>query len=86
MNRIYKYPLSLASGPQSITLPQDAEIVYFDMQDGTPCIWARVEPFGTVQRVRHFWIIGTGFDIKDNLKHVGTALHGAFVWHLFEQE
>lgn len=87
MERIYKYELSLIEGAQSISLPQDAEIIHFDMQGrGVPCIWARIDPLAVTQQVRQFWILETGFDVKDNLKHIGTTQHGAFVWHLFEEK
>lgn len=88
MDKIYKYPLQLTGGAQSRTLPHGAEIVHFSMQGDTPCIWARIpdKSFGTAHHVRQFWIVGTGHDIKDGLKHIGTVLHGDFVWHLFEQE
>lgn len=84
MERIYKYPLSLASGVQSVTLPEGAKVIHFGIQGDVPCIWARVDPFATAQQTRYFWALGTGSDVKDNLKHIGTVLHGAYVWHLFE--
>ena len=86
MDKIYKYPLYLTTEVQSVTLPEGAEIVHFAMQGDTPFIWVRVKPYGTVQQIRQFCIRGTGHDIQDNLKHVGTVLHGLLVWHLFELE
>ncbi len=86
MDKIYKYSLSLTAGAQSIALPQDAEIVHFDMQGDTPCIWVRIDPFATVQQTRQFWIMGTGSYIKDNLKYIGTVMYSTLVWHLYELE
>lgn len=85
MDKIYKYPLYLAAGIQYVSMPQGARIVHFAMQDDQPCMWARVDPLAAMLQ-REFWILGTGHDISDNLKHIGTTLHGAFVWHLFEEK
>ncbi len=91
MEKIYKYPLSLTQGLQYITMPEGAEIVHFAMQGEQPCMWARVNPLATMLQ-REFWILGTGHDIFDNLKHIGTTQHesanmqGSFVWHLFEEK
>ena len=85
MDRIYKYPLYLAAGIQYVSMPAGAEIVHFAMQRDQPFIWAKVNPYAAMLQ-REFWILGTGHDISDNLTYIGTTQHGAFVWHLFEEE
>lgn len=35
---------------------------------------------------RHFQVYGTGHQIPEGWGHVGSALVGPFVWHLFEKK
>lgn len=90
MERVYKYPLEFTSDVQSAKLPLGATVLHFDVQrdkrGGIPTIWAKVDP-GSALEPRNFLLRGTGHPIEfDNheLSHIGTALDGVFVWHLFE--
>lgn len=86
MRRIYKYPLDFVDHPQLITMPRDATVVYFAMQGDIPTIWAIVDPISSVREARNFVIRGTGHNLDEELHYIGTALHGAYVWHLFEEK
>jgi hypothetical protein len=33
---------------------------------------------------RHICIVGTGWDVEDNMKYITTYMDGYFVWHVFE--
>jgi hypothetical protein len=33
---------------------------------------------------RHICIVGTGWDLDDNMKYITTYIDGYFVWHIFE--
>ena len=88
---IYKYPLNFLSRRATrceVQMPRDAQILTMELQHGTPCIWARVDP--TQEMVtRTFVMYGTGHPINDGaLEYVGTfQLEGGnFVFHVFEAQ
>lgn len=82
MTTIYKYPTM--GGAFSITMPQGAETLHFGYQDHEGFVWAKVDTDKPTE-LRRFIVVGTGFDIGDYaFKHIGTALDGLLVWHLFE--
>lgn len=85
MKKVYKYQISMAIGLQYVTIPDGAEIVHFDMQDSQLCIWAIVDIYA-VHQVKHFWLLGTGYDIPDNLTYIDTVQRDGFVWHLFGEK
>ena len=84
---IWKFPLAL-EGLISVAMPEGAEILHFAMQGDTPTIWALVEP-SRMNESRHFQLAGTGHPLAESdgspATHIGTCVHGPFVWHLFEQ-
>lgn len=90
MKTIHKYQLSLIR-LQPIALPKNAEILHVAVQRGVLCIWAMV----TVPKTdddwteRWFEVFGTGDKISTDMgidrQHIGTALDGNFVWHVFER-
>jgi hypothetical protein len=85
MKRIFKYKLE-TTDLQSIDMPQGAEILCLQVQNGEPCIWALVNDAATVTK-RHFEIYGTGHNIPNaNRKYIGTyqLRGGALVYHCFE--
>ncbi len=84
---IYKYPFSIEDVVR-IEMPAFAEILHIECQQGTPCIWALVEP-EMRQETRTFSVFGTGHAIEydrtaKSLVHHGTFQQGPFVWHVFE--
>lgn len=89
MNAIWKYPLEVVD-EQIIQMPGHASIVSVQVQYGTPCLWAVVNPAtarAQSQRGRKIRIVGTGHDFDaSNLKYIGTfqLLDGKFVGHVFE--
>ena len=82
MKKIYKYTLRI-SDEQEIEIPDDSEILSVQMQSGEPQIWVLVNPENYTMK-RRFKIYGTGHDVEDGLKFIGTFQSGPFVWHLFE--
>jgi len=83
--RVYKYPLPPLGDWISITMPDDAEPLCVQVQDGQPCLWARVT-VGRPPVVHHFRIAGTGHDLGSNVgRHISSfQLHGgALVFHVF---
>jgi hypothetical protein len=84
MRTVFKYPLQLISGAQTIKMPYEADVVFVDMQNGILTIWAEVD---TEEEVidRGFEVFGTGHSIPDGRTFVGTA-HSpdGYLWHVYE--
>lgn len=84
---IWKFPLKLnefVDGICCIEMPERAQILAANKQNGIWCIWALVDP-NTSTETRSFIINGTGWEFEaTGLKHLKTILEGGFVWHLFE--
>jgi hypothetical protein len=85
MSTIYKYKLEPNFG--ALQMPQGAQVLTVQMQDGTPCLWAKVDPTRPTER-RTFNVYGTGHEMPDDpcLVYVATFQMGggALVWHVFE--
>jgi hypothetical protein len=83
--RIWKYPLEVTDY-QDIEMPQDAEILTVQVQRGTPCLWALVNP-DKPREARRIFTVGTGHDARHIVgwHYVGTyQLHmGRLVFHVF---
>lgn len=84
--KIFKYQFD-TSDSLSISMPKNAEILCVQMQDGWPCIWAKVNPLESTT-LRNFEVYETGHPIQEdkNRKYIGTYQQssGLFVFHLFE--
>jgi len=83
---IYKYVLPIDKVFFDATLPCDAKILAFQVQNGEPVIWALVDT-EALEEVRHFAIRGTGTAMNDWRStdiYIGTVQIPPFVWHLFE--
>ena len=85
MATIWKYELE--PGLTELRMPEGAQVLTMQIQNGTPCLWVKVDP-GAQQEDRVFKVYGTGHDIPDypRLMYVATAQmgDGALVWHVFE--
>ncbi len=79
---IFKYPLST-----QIRMPEGAQILCVKMQNGSPHLWALVNPDRST-KLRDFIILGTGheYDFPTVSRHIGTYFEdgGKLVWHVFE--
>lgn len=85
MITIYKYPAPVSADRLTITLPEGAEILTVQVQNGEPHVWARVDN-SRPPVARLFRWYGTGHASRLDAKYIGTIqLHdGALVFHLFE--
>jgi hypothetical protein len=81
MNAVYKYPLN--SQDCTLKLPKGAEILTVKLHGEFPSLWALVDPKAELE-ARHICIVGTGWDVEDNMKYITTYIDGYFVWHVFE--
>ena len=80
MKAIYKYQLPAVGALQ---LPLGAQILTIQLQNGSPTLWALVEPDNTLVD-RTISIVGTGWEVEDNMEYICTYMDGPFVWHAFE--
>jgi hypothetical protein len=87
MKRIYKYKLENAS-TQRIPMPEGAQILCAQVQNGGICIWALVDPDAPGKQERTIHVYGTGWDIgrTELLRHIDTIQfeNGALIFHVFE--
>jgi len=84
--RIFKYHLKM-TGVQQVEMPQDAEILCFQIQHDIGCIWALVEPDKTgIKRTFEIFVTGQILPKNGNRKYIGTCqvLSGDLVFHCFE--
>lgn len=82
---IYKYPLALVD-EQHVEMPAGADVLCVQIQDGRPCIWAKVDVRST-PTARLFYVVGTGHPMPVKAQeYVGTfqMQDGALVFHVFE--
>ncbi len=86
--RVYKYPITSIQDVVTIIMPKDAKVLTVQVQNGTPCIWAAVDPSQMYLEPRTFRIVGTGHEFEDVIVdgYVGTfqMYDGKLVFHLFE--
>lgn len=86
MKTIYKYPIEVTD-EQTLTLPKDAQILAFQMQGSTPCIWAMIDTKEKRTEQITVRVHGTGHPIADSerLTYLGTfQMHGGhLVFHAF---
>lgn len=86
MSKVFKYPLPI-SDVVEVVMPKDAKVLAVQVQNGTPCIWAAVNPTLEVE-TRTFRIAGTGHSIVDEIidDYIGTfqLYDGQLVFHVFE--
>lgn len=84
--KIFKYPIPIRD-TFSINIPEGGEILSFQVQTGTPCIWVAIPNENAQYEYRRFMVVGTGhaFDARGT-KYIGTIQmnEGTLVWHLFE--
>lgn len=73
----------------AISMPDGAEILTLQMQDGKPVLWAIVDPYAPHER-RYFKVVGTGQKHEQPLTwftksaYVATVQERHLVWHIFE--
>lgn len=80
--KIFKYPIEI--GEFSHTMHEGATILFAQVQNGKPFLWASTPTYQR-QENRHFQIIGTGYEYDPKGKeYITTFQQGPLVWHLFE--
>ena len=85
MNSIWKYPLKVVD-EQTLDVPEGAEVMTVQVQNGTPCLWARVDP-AAPKIPRKIITRGTGHPVPETIwRYIGTyqIKDGALVFHVFD--
>lgn len=81
---IWKTPIGY--GYSHVALPQGAQPLSVNTQDGMPMMWSRVDPKAEMEE-KHLYVAGTGEELPWGLgEFVGTFLldEGRLVFHVFE--
>lgn len=72
----------VGTGWQDVRMPAGYKLLAVAEQRGVVCVWAEVDP--QAERVAaSVCVVGTGWTLPHGVKHVGTALIGPFVWHVY---
>jgi len=85
MISIWKFALQTID-KQEIKMPVGAEILTVDIQNGKPCLWARVDTEELIE-TRQIAIHGTGHELPGSTrKYIGTyqLAGGTLIFHVFE--
>ena len=81
MKTVFKYELQ--GKDVILKLPLGAKILNVQLQNDRPVLWALVNPENELVD-RSICIVGTGWDVEDNMEYINTYMEGYFVWHVFE--
>lgn len=84
---VYKYTVPNEIGA-AIDLPVNSQVVHAGLQRGDLVLWVEHGQVGeNTKRVpRHFDVFGTGHEIPDDSRYVGTFFDGLFVFHVYETQ
>lgn len=67
----------------TVRAPRGSKALLVAEQNGNLCLWSSVDT-DQPEIEYHFQIRGTGHPVTDTTFHVGSAVVGSFVWHVFE--
>lgn len=85
MKTIFKYPVH-EKEVFKIELPVGSQFLKCDLQRGFPKMWIEQPVVFSEVEMRCFVIHGTGWNIPENHRYLGTyqSEYQTFVWHLYE--
>lgn len=82
MRTVWKFPIQIVN-EQRIKVPPVWNPVLVGVDPhGDLCIWAEVQA-GEATKERIVNVHGTGHAIGDNEVHLGSAVVGQYVWHVY---
>lgn len=88
MRVVWKYEIINWAGTR-IKLPALHKILHFAWQGGeakgNAHVWIEIEKGAAVAVEISFAVFGTGEDIPDGWKYVGTMQKDGFVWHCYSK-
>lgn len=79
---IHKFPLTTVTNMLPV-----GKVVLVDWlnhdDDVLPTIWIEYDPYDA-QNTDQYIIVGTGHHVPTDMEHVGSAVCGRFVWHVYK--
>lgn len=85
MRKIFKYRLEVGENHVQVQGTGFKAIAFQD-QNGQLCVWAEVSQSVYRAAIIVITVVGTGFEVPANSKHIGTCQQGPFVWHAYQLE
>lgn len=87
MKTIYKYQLPIEREVTLYVPGVNAQVIHVGDQMGKLTIWMEVDTDGPEHPIR-FVIVGTGKlrPNANNCIHVGSAIVGDYVWHVYQMD
>ena len=84
MNAVWKFPLKLLFS-QEVEMPVGARPLCVQVQHGTPCIWAQVDPSTSGRTSRRVTLAPTGYQFEQAPPgdYLGTVQMGELVFHVY---
>lgn len=82
MITIYKFTLT-GRHSTPVELPKDSIVLHCDIQSGELCVWVRVDTDKPKEK-RYFTVVGTGWELDENMCYIGTVQEPPYVWHIME--
>lgn len=85
MKSIWKFPLQITD-EQTLEIPKYSEMLAVQVQNGVPCLWARVDPTAS-KETRKIITHGTGHQVPPATgQYIGTyqVAGGDLVFHVFD--
>lgn len=85
MKAVWKYNIEQVGEPFLLEMPQGAQPLSIQVQEGVPRMWALVD-IDQPHVQRQFQVAGTGQPVPPASTYIGTfqTVQGRFIWHLFE--
>lgn len=84
---VWKYPLRTRGAPQMLDLPQGAQVLTVQLQNGEPMPWVLIPDPAAETQPRQFLITGTGYEMLIDpacLAYINTFQMSVYVFHVFE--
>lgn len=81
MRAIWKYPLQLVVGPQTVEVPGGSRLVHVALQHERPTLWFDVDVNDPIREPRTYLLVGTGSTYQAG-EYCGTVHPDPFVFHV----
>ena len=79
---IYKYALNIDINNIEV-MGVNFKPIAFQLQNNVPTLWAEVNPSQVRTSKAVVSVIGTGWEVPQNGKYIGTCQQNGLVWHAY---
>ena len=83
MKTVLKYEIELADHV-GIYMPIGAKYLHVGVQNHGVMLWAEVDS-EAYTKLKYFYLRGTGDQIPEDVKHIGSVQDEDYIWHLYEK-